>query len=625
LPAGYYGDEVIEQVRSRVDIVALISGHVKLRKTGKNYVGLCPFHEEKTPSFSVDPDKQLFYCFGCGAGGNVFSFLMRKEGMTFPEAVRVLAERAGIRLPSPRARGEEEAAMKERRRLRAALEFAQKKYRETLSSSRGGEALKYLKGRGLTPEVIEKFGLGYAPDEWEFISLLGVGAGFERVDMSKAGLLIERQSGGYYDRFRQRITFPIWDSAGDIVGFGGRALGDEQPKYLNSPDTPLFRKGKELYALNLAKPSIRQQGTVCIMEGYMDVITSFQYGIDYTVGGMGTALSREQARSLLLLSQKVLLAYDQDEAGKRAAHRSIEVFRDAGGRTYVVTFKDAKDPDEYLRSRGKDAFGERLGQALPDVAFLYEEARRTHGTAGVDGKVRIKDAMLPVLASLESEFEQSAYIEEISRDLGVRKDSLTRDVVTYRRKTQGAPKHKKSENRDTSGYDNQPMPEKRGNGRTGGQAGNPPSDGEVSVVRKKAEEGVIRCLIEDTGLSHWGKENLTPDDFADLRCREAYVALRRGPFGSIEDEKLLGWLAELCARFGPVGQPERILRDCLRKLKELRLAELRDRIAVMERERNEDALSEVRREYQSLLKQVKSVGEAGGSSFSPVSPRREGS
>lgn len=626
MSGAYYGDQVIEEVRSRVDIVSLISEHVKLRKAGRNYVGLCPFHEEKTPSFSVDPDKQFFYCFGCGVGGNAFSFLMKKEGVTFPEAVRVLAERAGVRLPAPRARAEEEAAMREKRRLRAALEFAQRKYREMLSSPRGAPALNYLKGRGLTGDLIDKFGLGYAPGEWEFISGLGVAAGLDRSDMHKAGLLVERQNGsGYYDRFRERITFPIWDSVGEIVGFGGRALGNVEPKYLNSPDTPLFHKGKELYALNLARPSIRRQGTVLVMEGYMDVIASFRHGVDYAVAGMGTALTREQARTLLLLAERVLLVYDQDEAGRRAARRSLEVFREAGGRTYVVTLGGAKDPDDFLRSRGADAFAQAISSALPDITFIYEEARKAHGTHGVDSKVKIKDEMVPVLASLDSKFECSAYIEEISRDLGVVKESLTGDVEMYRRKAQVGSKYKKSENRDTSGYDDHPGGERQGAGGYRGKAGESPGDSEISVVRRKAEEGVIRCLIEDTGLGNWARENLKEDDFADLRCREAIRALRQGSLGSVEDEELLNWQAALCLRFGPVDQPQRILRDCLRKLRELRLVDLQDRMALLEREKDYEALLDIRSEYQTLLRQVKSVGDAGEDGSPPDFPRREDS
>ncbi len=344
MPKGFVEDDITREVRMRTDIVALISEYVRLRKTGKNYVGLCPFHEEKTASFTVDPDKQLFYCFGCGAGGNAFTFLMKREGLSFPEALEKLAQRAGVRLPSrSRYRGDE-SRRKENKRLLDALEFAQSKFRDMLYGSRGKDALKYLETRGLSREIIDKFGLGFAPDEWDFIASSAKRSGFHQGDFLKAGLLLERPSGGYYDRFRNRVTFPIYDSAGTLIGFGGRAIGDETPKYLNSPETPVFRKGRELYALSLAKPGIRRKDRVCVVEGYMDVIMSFQHGIDYTVAGMGTALSREQARALLLLTGEVYLVYDRDEAGKRATRRSIDVFREAGGRTRICLLYTSPSP-----------------------------------------------------------------------------------------------------------------------------------------------------------------------------------------------------------------------------------------------------------------------------------------
>lgn len=608
----YNGDNAVEDVRSRTDIVSLVSEYVKLRKAGKNYVGLCPFHEEKTGSFTVDPDKQLFYCFGCGTGGNAFTFLMKKEGLTFPEALERLAARAGIRLPPTRSAAYRDARNKEHKRLLDALALAQGKYREMLFGSKGASALKYLEGRGLSRETIDKFALGYAPDEWDFIALAAKRAGFDQADFDKAGLLLERPSGGFYDRFRNRVTFPIWDGGGTLIGFGGRALGDENPKYLNSPETPLFRKGRELYALNLAKPAVRQTGKVCVMEGYMDVVTSFQHGISYAVAGMGTALSREQARTLLLLSSQVYLVYDQDEAGRRASRRSIDVFREAGGRTRVVTFRGAKDPDDYLKANGAAAFEESLSQALPDIEFIYDEVRTANAGLGVEGKLRVKEAMVPILASLSSEFERYAYIEEFARDLTVSKESLDKDVETYRRKAEQALKYKQSENRDTTGYDNQgkPIPASA-SGETSEAAGIKTSDIEISMVRRKAEEGVIRCLIENPGLLEKTAANLSSEDFADLSCRGVFEALKKGPMESIEDQKLLGYMAELCIRSGPAAYPERQLRDCLRKLRGERLHELRETIALAERRKDGSALSNALADYQRLLKQVKSTGDAG--------------
>ncbi len=612
---GFIEDDFTREVRMRTDIVALVSEYVKLRKTGKNYVGLCPFHEEKTGSFTVDPDKQLFYCFGCGTGGNVFTFLMKREGLSFPEALEKLAQRAGVRLP-PRSRfSARESRKKEYTKLLDALEFAQTRFREMLYGSRGEEALKYLEMRGLSREIIDKFGLGYAPDEWDFIASSAKRSGFNQADFHKAGLLLERTGGGYYDRFRNRVTFPIYDGGGTLIGFGGRALGDETPKYLNSPETAVFRKGRELYALNLAKPGIRRKDRVCVVEGYMDVITAFQHGIDYTVAGMGTALTREQARALLLLTGGVYLVYDRDEAGRRATRRSIDVFREAGGRTRIVSLPGAKDPDVFLRTEGPAAFERLLDEALPDIQFIYDETRRENAHLGVEGKIRVMEAMVPVLASLSSDFERSAYIEEFSRDMAVPGDSLHRDVETYRRKSKQARKYKEPENRDTTGCDNQRQPiPGRGSKEVETPAGIKPSDIEISVVRRKAEEGVIRCLIENRKLLEKAMEILGEQDFADPVCRELFRVLREGSLETVADERIQAHLAELCLRFGAVSQDsaERMLDDCIRSMKRERLEELRETIALAERTKDETTLREAIMDYQRLLKQLKSTGDASG-------------
>ncbi len=610
---GFYGEGIIDEVRSKTDIVSLVSEYVKLRKAGRSYVGLCPFHEEKTPSFNVDPDKQFFYCFGCGTGGNVFTFLMKKNGLSFPEALRVLADRAGVRLPPPSGRAGDAKARNQAERLREALLFAHTKYREQLESRRGDAARAYLERRGLSKETVDRFELGLAPDEWEFMATAAKRSGVDQGDLEKAGLLVARSSGGCYDRFRNRIMFPIWDSGGALIGFGGRALGDDPAKYLNSPETPLFHKGKELYALNLAKPSIRTNDKVCLVEGYMDVISCFQHGIDFAAAGMGTALTREQARTLLLLTQKVYLVYDQDEAGKRAARRSIDVFRDLGGRSSIVTLDGAKDPDDFFRIKGASHFNDRLDKALLDVAFIYEETRGSVDVSSIEGKLKAQEIMVPILASLDSEFERSLYVEEISRDLGVRKESLDKDVELYKRRAQRDPRYKKDERRDTTGYDNQPA---SGPGRdslklsaTG--AGSRAKHGEQDMVRRKAEEGIIRCLVEKPGLLASLSGELHEEDINDRHCRLAFSKLKEGSIDPDEDESLLAWVAELCLRFGPVKEPERILKDCLRRLQEIRLAELRDRIAKAEREKDEKALESIQGEFRRLLREAKSVGDTG--------------
>jgi len=615
---GFIEDDLTREVRMRTDIVSLISEYVRLRKTGKNYVGLCPFHEEKTGSFTVDPDKQLFYCFGCGAGGNAFTFLMKREGLSFPEALEKLAQRAGIVLPPRSSRfAGDESRKKENKRLLDALEFAQSKFREMLYASRGKEALKYLETRGLSRETIDKFGLGFAPNDWEFIAASAKRSGFNQADFFKAGLLLERHGGGYYDRFRNRVTFPIYDSGGTLIGFGGRAIGDETPKYLNSPETPVFRKGRELYALNLAKAGIRQKDRVCVVEGYLDVIMSFQHGIDYTVAGMGTALSKEQARALLLLTGHVYLVYDRDDAGRRATRRSIDVFREAGGRTRVVSLPGSKDPDAFLRAEGSGAYEKLLDEALPDIQFIYDEARRENAHLGLEGKIRVMEAIVPVLASLSSDFERSAYIEEFARDLSVPRDSLDKDVETYRRKSEQARKYKEAQNRDTTGYDNQRQPDPAsGSKRVENTGGKKPTDSEVSVVRRKAEEGVIRCLIENRELLEKTMGILGEQDFSDPVCRELFKVLREGSLDTVADERIQAQVAELCVRFGdvPHDSAPKILDDCIRSMRRERLEELRETIALAERTKDQATLTQAIMDYQRLLKQLKSTGDASGGS-----------
>lgn len=581
-----FSEETIREIRMRVDIVALISEYVSLRKSGKNYVGLCPFHQDRSPSFTVDPEKGLFYCFGCGAGGNVFSFLMKKDGLSFPEAVRVLARRAGIEISE-----EQEPARYEA--LERALQFAQERFREMIYSRSGSAALKYLTSRGLDRETIDKFGLGYAPNDWDFISRLAKRNGFTEDVLKNAGLAIPRESGGVYDRFRNRVTFPIWDASGRLIGFAGRTIANEEPKYLNSPDTPIFHKGKELYALNLAKQGIRRSGKIIVMEGYMDVISAFQHGIDYAVAGMGTALTPAQARAMLLLSQDVILCYDQDEAGRRATRRSIEVFREAGGRTRVISFSGAKDPDELLRSQSKEKLLEAISRALPDVEFLYNEVRGAFGRLDIDSKLKIRETVVSVLALISDEFELRAYIDEIGREMDVPGQILLKDVAEARNSRQQT-KYKKSENNNTTSYD----------GRRVAQGSS-----QVSVARKKAEEGIIRCLVENPELLSWANDHIGVNELLDPYCHLAFSLMRERPSGWFEDEHLSSWLAELCAKFGPVEEPEKVLKDCVRKLKEFRLRELRDQIAHLQRSGDEAKVIEILTEYQKLLKEVKSTGD----------------
>jgi DNA primase len=613
----YYAEDFLSELRSRADIVSLISEYVRLRKAGRRYVGLCPFHQEKTPSFSVDPDKQLFYCFGCGQGGNIFTFLMKVENLSFQDAVETLARKVGLPLPKATLDPEAEKRRAQAAGIRKALELARDRYREMLFSAHGVQALKYLEGRGLSRDTIDLFQLGYVPERWDFIAQGAVKAGIGPRHLELAGLAIQGRRGTYYDRFRNRIMFPIWDTRGELIGFAGRALGDEEPKYLNSPDTPIFHKGRELYALHLAKPGIRRKGRVCVMEGYMDVISMFQHGIDYAVAGMGTAFSVEQARTLLLLCEDVVLAYDQDEAGKKAVRRCIDVFREAGGRSRVVTFAGAKDPDEYVRKYGGDKFEDLIENAPADIRFIYEEAAKSADISSVEGKLRVKDIMVPVLASLDSEFEISVYTSELSRQLDVRKESLERDVELYRRKARGAragtPEYKNPKNSNTTGYDNRSLSIREDYGAHGSS---------IAVGRQRAEEGIIRALVEKPELMRMASAFLDESDFADNMCRLVYANLASSP-KLPEDPEVSGWIAEICAKFGPIDRPERVLMDCVRRLKEFQLSELREQMKLVQEGQDERKLMAIISEYQELLRQVKSTRGDSVDGFPDDFPGRE--
>lgn len=596
----FAGREGVEEVRARTDIVSVISEYVSLRKTGKNFVGLCPFHHERTPSFTVSPDRQLFYCFGCGKGGDVFSFLMMKENLTFGEALRVLADRAGVKLG--RATVETGSARK-LHEMRKALEWAEEKFRSVLGSDLGKECMEYLRSRGLTQEVISRFRLGYAPPFWDFLLRAAHNDGISEEALAEAGLLTRRSEGGFYDRFRDRVIFPIWDGMGRVIGFAGRVLKEGEPKYLNSPDTPLFHKGKHWYALHLAREGIRRTGRVVVMEGYMDVIACHQYGLDNAVAGMGTALTADQARALFLLGGEVVLAYDSDAAGMQATERAIMVFREAGGRVKVASFEGGKDPDEYIRSKGREAFERELEKARPDIMFLYEKYARECG----GDRVAIKERIVPVLASLESKIEMGEFVKAIASAMGVLEGDLRADVESYQKKNAKTRyEYKKSENRNTT------------------QHGTIAGPRQVAG-REKAEEGLVRALLEEPNLAIEVREWIAPEMIKDPVCRRALevifeyvgkVVENKSPErpgikpqtllnfvnDSIDDEEARARIAGLLVGEEVPGPRERLVRDYVKTIKKARSLELQAELRKCEVSRDLERQALLLKEIQELRK-----------------------
>jgi DNA primase len=431
--ANYIPEEKISEIRSIADIVEVVAESVLLKKAGNNYFGLCPFHSEKTPSFSVNPDKQIFHCFGCGVGGNVFSFLMKQEGLTFPEAVRVLARRYGIEIPRRRMTAGEKRKLDEKEQFYAINRVASEYYRRTLESgSGGGPARAYLEKRRFKTEVIADFNLGYAPTGWD--NLLGyLRRKNIRPDLiEKCGLIIPRKnSSGYYDRFRNRIVFPIFDTHMRVTGFGGRVLDDSLPKYLNSPETPIYSKSRSLYGLHRAKSACRQNGIVYIVEGYLDLLALHQHGFINSVATLGTALTSEHVRILrgcIGEAGRAVLVYDSDEAGINAARRSVAVFDKEFVNAQILVLDSGYDPDQYLGEFGAEAFRKRSGSAMNVVPFLLETAVKKHGLS-VEGKVRIVADLQPTLAAITDSVERSLYVREVAERLGVDEKALAAKIV----------------------------------------------------------------------------------------------------------------------------------------------------------------------------------------------------
>jgi len=404
----------LDEVRNYFDIVQFISEYVQLKRSGRNYLGLCPFHGEKTPSFSVSPDKQIFHCFGCGEGGDVFSFIMKADSLTFPEAVTVLAKRAGLALPQVALSPAAERSQRTRERLLDAVSWAQRFYRHRLEYPEGNAAAQYLHQRGLSAEVIHQFGLGFAPESWDAGKQFLLKKGFSEQELLNAGILTEGEK-RTYDRFRKRVTFPICNRRGEIIAFGGRILGEGTPKYLNSPETPLFDKSKHLYALHLAQGAIRLNKQAVIFEGYLDVIAAHQAGITNVVASLGTSLTEAQARLLRGQAEEVVIVYDADTAGQAATWRGVQVLRQAGCLVKVGRLPVGLDPDDYIRRFGGDVFRrEVLGKSQLLVDYQLENLTEQFNPEKDDERIRLFAKISDLLASVENAMEREDYIEKIS-------------------------------------------------------------------------------------------------------------------------------------------------------------------------------------------------------------------
>lgn len=423
----YYSDEIIEEVRSRNDIVDVISSYVKLQKKGSSYFGLCPFHNEKSPSFSVSRGKQMYYCFGCGAGGNVFTFLMEYENYTFQEALKYLADKAGVELPET----EYSAQAKERADLKAILleinKIAAQYFYVQLKSSKGKAGLSYLKRRELSDDTIKAFGLGYSNKYSDDLYRYLKERGYKDEMIAKAGLISIDERHGAHDKFWNRVMFPIMDVNSRVIGFGGRVMGDAKPKYLNSPETLIFDKSRNLYGLNRARSTRKPYFLLC--EGYMDVISLHQAGFTNAVASLGTALTPGHASLIKRYVKEVYLTYDSDEAGTKAALRAIPILKDVGITAKIIRMEPYKDPDEFIKNLGAEAFEERIGRARNGFMFSLEILERDYDMHSPEGKTDFMREVARRLGEFEEEIERNNYIEAVAQAYHVGYEELRKLVV----------------------------------------------------------------------------------------------------------------------------------------------------------------------------------------------------
>ena len=406
-----FPDSFVEEVRRTADIVRLISEHVSLKKMGTSWKGLCPFHQEKTPSFNVRTEPPVFHCFGCGAGGDVFKFVMLHERASFPESVEAVARRFGI--PLPEGRSEPGPDRKEREEILALLEAATQHFERTLWTAAGTRAREYLLGRGFKKETLERIRTGAAREAWDDL-LQALRRRFPLPLLLAGGLVLERQDkSGYYDRFRGRAVFPILNESGAVVAFGARSLDGSDPKYLNSPETPVYQKSRTLYGLSWAKDAIRRAGCVVLMEGYLDVARALESGVEEAVASCGTALTPGHGRLLHRFTDRVVVNFDQDAAGQKAARKSVDVLIEEGLAVQIVELPEGHDPDTYLKAHGAAAYRERLAEAPAYMDWLIRQAARQHDTRTPAGKAAYLDSLLPTLAKIESAVERAAWLPAI--------------------------------------------------------------------------------------------------------------------------------------------------------------------------------------------------------------------
>lgn len=494
-------DGFIDEIIEKNDIVDVVSRYTTLKRVGNRFQALCPLHnDKKTPSFSVSPDKQLFHCFGCGAGGTVIHFIMAKENLDFMEAVKLLADRAGIPVPDRRSQAERARAAElyeKKKRMYEMNSEAGRFFYRNLISPEHKYALEYLRKRQLSNATIKSFGLGYAPNSWTSLIDYMNEKGYTAAELEEAGLAIKRENGTYFDKFRDRVMFPIMDIRGNVIGFGGRIITDrdDAPKYLNSPETLVFKKKENLFAMNIAKNN--KQGQFLIMEGYMDVISLHQNGFSNAVASLGTAFTPQQAEIIKKYADKAVLCYDSDEAGQKAADRAGEILKDAGIRARVLTVTDGKDPDEYIKNKGAGMFQLLIDNAESFIEYKIGKIEKKYNLEDTVEKIEFIEQIAKILANIKKTVEREVYIKKIAKKTDISADSIAAQVENLARRNQmrESAKEMREEKRDFEA-------------RTGGRR-------DLGKMRLYNAEKLMLNLLCEKEVFQLVKNELTANDFSE--------------------------------------------------------------------------------------------------------------
>ncbi|MDD4894698.1 MAG: DNA primase [Candidatus Omnitrophica bacterium] len=591
---GRIPDNVLEDILSRVDIVEIISGYIPLKRAGRNFRATCPFHHEKTPSFMVSPDRQIYHCFGCQAGGNAFNFLMQYERLEFPEAVEILARKAGVTLPE--AHKQDSKTLSLNTQLYKINELAALFFESNLNTPPGLQAKRYLLKRGINEDAIKTFKLGFAPKSWDALINHLRNKGISLSLLEKSGLALAKDSGGYFDRFRDRIIFPIFDIKSRAIAFGARILpvegqaagANNQAKYINSPEAPIYTKGRNLYGLNLAKDAIRDNDCVAVVEGYLDFIIPYQAGLNNIVASLGTALTVEQARLIKRYTHNVVMVYDADDAGQMATLRTLDIFIEEGMNVKVVSLPKGFDPDLFVRKNGIGIFKEKITQAENLFDYKLKILKSRHSVRDIEAKAAISSEMLLTINRFKNAILKAEYIKKLAQDLEIGEDALLQELNKIK--------------------DN----------KTGVDSYSQGASGKTKNI-SPTEKLLIKLMLEEEELINSIRDRLEPADFQDERTHRIvslmFDLLEQGK--NIEPNKLISHLNDevmsqvICESTMlpqvPEKNKENIINDCICRLKNERLKvkkqRLHEQIKTAQESRDEEKLDRLMQEFHCLIKE----------------------